>query len=614
MFINRVSFNNAVFIGIFFILSYMAFLLFFRDEQLITSSVSYVLIPIVTSITLLILVYACIRSKNYGKDYYRAWIFLMLSQFFWVLGDISWAILYNYPKLIDIDIVFVLYALRTFFLILALILIPRPRIDFLPRLKNYLEFGMVIVTLFMVFWSFLIYPFITINPVQSDNVWLLIGFTFLEFFLVFSIISLIYHYVGHLRKSPVFFIAIGTTFQIIAASIFVYETLLNQYPGGGLEDLFWVMASVSIALAGLLHINKSPPKVLKNHAQKSKIFKSTSNVMSSITGIIASIIVFWSFYNDKSIFIIVIIGGGTLVGLSILSSTVTNRIINQSYEKMERSENALKKSEKKYRNIIENANEGIMSTNSDGEIVFSNPRIIEMLGYKENELIGKKIFSLMDTESIQIGNSCFINVKNGKKAQNEFKFLRKDGSIIQVLINVSPIINNNKYKGCLALVSDITARKQAEENINRSKKSLSKILNAVSFGVIIVDKNKRIIKANKTALNLGGYDLECDLIGKPCHDSLCPADKDKCPIFDMGKNIDKSERILIKKDGTKIPIMKSAIMINLNGEEVLLESFIDISEKKELIILLNSLCTKKSYFSKRSTTGSKITWKSLSAS
>jgi signal transduction histidine kinase len=65
-----------------------------------------------------------------------------------------------------------------------------------------------------------------------------------------------------------------------------------------------------------------------------------------------------------------------------------------------------------------------------------------------------------------------------------------------------------------------------------------------------------------------------------CHLFVCPAEQGKCPITDRHEVVDNAERILIRADGSRLPILKSAMPMQFNGEEYLIESFIDISAIK----------------------------------
>ena len=101
------------------------------------------------------------------------------------------------------------------------------------------------------------------------------------------------------------------------------------------------------------------------------------------------------------------------------------------------------------------------------------------------------------------------------------------------------------------------------------------------FGMMLISKDKKIRSINRTALDIMGFEDEHDLMGKVCHNNICPTEECNCPVLDLGQAIDSSERTVLDKAGNKIPIMKSVIQICLEGEELLLEAFVDISALKE---------------------------------
>ncbi len=84
-----------------------------------------------------------------------------------------------------------------------------------------------------------------------------------------------------------------------------------------------------------------------------------------------------------------------------------------------------------------------------------------------------------------------------------------------------------------------------------------------------------------TALNLMGYETVGDVAGRLCHETLCPAEADQCPILDLGQEVDRSEKLLVTRDGERIPILKTVVPIMLDNEELLLEAFVDISKLKK---------------------------------
>ena len=71
-----------------------------------------------------------------------------------------------------------------------------------------------------------------------------------------------------------------------------------------------------------------------------------------------------------------------------------------------------------------------------------------------------------------------------------------------------------------------------------------------------------------------------EMIGSVCHQFICPAEKGACPITDKGQSVDNSERALLTKDGGEKAILKTVVPITLEGRDCLLESFVDISDRK----------------------------------
>ncbi len=85
-----------------------------------------------------------------------------------------------------------------------------------------------------------------------------------------------------------------------------------------------------------------------------------------------------------------------------------------------------------------------------------------------------------------------------------------------------------------------------------------------------------------------GYAALGEIKGKICHDNICINEVDQCPILDLDQKLDHTTRILLTKDRKEIPILKSVIPLNLgDGNEVLLEAFIDISEREKHLNALN---------------------------
>ncbi|MEA3436169.1 MAG: PAS domain S-box protein, partial [Thermodesulfobacteriota bacterium] len=126
----------------------------------------------------------------------------------------------------------------------------------------------------------------------------------------------------------------------------------------------------------------------------------------------------------------------------------------------------------------------------------------------------------------------------------------------------------------------LNRRKRAEIRLKESLESTETILSNLPVGAVIIGMDKKIIRINETALKMSGYSSKNEIVEKLCHATLCPAQKDNCPILDQGQAIDNSENSLVHKNGHLIPILKTVIPIVIGEKDVLLETFIDITEQK----------------------------------
>ncbi|MBF0574255.1 MAG: CHASE domain-containing protein, partial [Desulfamplus sp.] len=127
-------------------------------------------------------------------------------------------------------------------------------------------------------------------------------------------------------------------------------------------------------------------------------------------------------------------------------------------------------------------------------------------------------------------------------------------------------------------LESLVLKRTAELNTSESMQRI--LLDNLPAGVVIVDPVTRFIEqVNKYVANLFGASAE-ELLGKRCHSFLCPAEEGRCPVCDLGQTVDSSEREMLRVDKSRVPILKTVKLLELNGKQKLLECFVDISELK----------------------------------
>ncbi len=127
------------------------------------------------------------------------------------------------------------------------------------------------------------------------------------------------------------------------------------------------------------------------------------------------------------------------------------------------------------------------------------------------------------------------------------------------------------------LRKEIEERAQAELALRARERRLHAVLDSILTGVLIVDRETRhIVDVNPHAAAAIGLPKE-QIVGKVCHQFVCPAQKGSCPIIDLGHTVDRSERVLLRSGGVPVPILKTVVPATWEGREYLIESFVDIS-------------------------------------
>jgi PAS domain S-box-containing protein len=131
-------------------------------------------------------------------------------------------------------------------------------------------------------------------------------------------------------------------------------------------------------------------------------------------------------------------------------------------------EEALRKSEKKYRQLVETLREGVWVIDQDAYTTYVNPSMAAMLGYTADEMVGRHLFSFMDECGVEIAKHNLERRRQGIQEQHDFEFLRKDGTRVYASLETSPITDDDgNYVGAVAGVQDITERRRTQIALRR---------------------------------------------------------------------------------------------------------------------------------------------------
>jgi PAS domain S-box-containing protein len=134
----------------------------------------------------------------------------------------------------------------------------------------------------------------------------------------------------------------------------------------------------------------------------------------------------------------------------------------------------LHESEMKYRHIVETAQEGIWMIDRDNRIVFANQKAADILGYTIRDLIGRSPYEFMALESRDAAQKQFLDHHRGVCEVFDFRFVRKDGADLWCILSTTAFFDDQEqFNGSLVMITEITARKQAEEALQELNTALA---------------------------------------------------------------------------------------------------------------------------------------------
>jgi two-component system cell cycle response regulator len=141
--------------------------------------------------------------------------------------------------------------------------------------------------------------------------------------------------------------------------------------------------------------------------------------------------------------------------------------------------------------------------------------------------------------------------------------------------------NNNHQKKTETFEELCFHLQRTEEALRESEERLKTILDAIQVGVVVVDqRNGTIVDANDVAIDMIGVS-KAEIIGSVRRDFICQAAKTDENVSDQKQQIDDSDLVLLRSDGKRVPILRTAVPVKLGGKDHLLESFMDVSRQKQ---------------------------------
>ncbi|MEW6531409.1 MAG: PAS domain S-box protein [Thermodesulfobacteriota bacterium] len=221
--------------------------------------------------------------------------------------------------------------------------------------------------------------------------------------------------------------------------------------------------------------------------------------------------------------IIVLQIGGTLAFLMLNSERVENELLEteaglrlavdrlqESLAKGNRAEATLNASEKRYRDLVENANDIIYRTDANGFFELFNPVGLRITGYSQEEISRKHYLDLIHPDyKKQVERFYGLQfVKRIPDTYYEVPIINKEGKTVWIGQSVQLVMEGNTTVGFQSIARDITDRKMAEKSLRKSEERLQLALDGGDLGLWDLDIRTGHAVTNQRAAEIVGYSLD----------------------------------------------------------------------------------------------------------
>ncbi len=308
-------------------------------------------------------------------------------------------------------------------------------------------------------------------------------------------------------------------------------------------------------------------------------------LITALVIMIPRVYLFSDYYADAFLETILVIVVGFLINLWIHRSKKEREIRQNMRSELDTTHRQLKKnaanlevSERKYRELFENARDAIWEQDLDGNIINVNHAFETLSGSRRQELIGTSVKSFMDEESLNLAVNIRRSLYSGEPIEQPYeqRLTRKDGTVAVLQMATSLIRENGKPTGYLHIARDVTRREQ-----------LTAVLNFMEEGMAVIGHDRRIQFMNPSLAREFG-----DKKGEYCYRLFHGQDQpcDNCRFFSAIHG-ETEKREWVTANGNVFEIVYTPFT-NIDQTPGILATFINVTKRKKIereLVRLNDL-------------------------
>ena len=223
-----------------------------------------------------------------------------------------------------------------------------------------------------------------------------------------------------------------------------------------------------------------------------------------------------------------------------------------------KAESALSESEEKYRRLVEEINDIVISIDAKGIITYISPVAWEISGYTYEEMNGRSISDFIHPDDVNVLHENIRKRSEGIMGTgNDYRLIMKSGEIRWFRVSSTPLFADNAFIGVHGIMTDITERKKAEIALEDSERRLNNIMQGSPIPTFVIDRDHRVILWNKALEEYSSLTAR-DIVGTSDHWKAFYSEQRPCladVIIDSG---DEGVHRYYKGKLSKSPILDNA--------------------------------------------------------
>jgi PAS domain S-box-containing protein len=274
--------------------------------------------------------------------------------------------------------------------------------------------------------------------------------------------------------------------------------------------------------------------------------------------------------------------------IPVLQNGTVVRIVTVLHDITERRkmEQALRESERRYRDLFENANDIIYTHDLEGNFTSINRAAQRITGYGSKEALRMNISQILVPKCIQTAKRMIASkLKGSGPTTYELEILSKNGQCIPIEVSTRLMLRDGEPVGIQGIARDITERKRAEIRLKESEEKFKELANSLPQIIFETDPEGNLTFANRDAFQLFGYTQKDMKKGINVLQTVVPEDRDRAranmaQIMKGKKGQEGNEYRALRKDGTVFPVVIHSVPIIEDGKPAGLRGIIvDIGDR-----------------------------------